>query len=289
MDAPRRASLTVVPGLDYAALIAFLEAQSDVAAAYLFGSLAQGRAAPGSDIDLAILLRPLEAPVSLERRLQLMEGVERCAERRVNVVTLNDAPLLLQREVLQYGRLLCDRDRAVRVEFEVRTGKRDADLAPMRAFFAQALFQEIRDGRFGQRRLVLERLIALRNEIAYLRSEAGDVASVQAYAGNMRLKRAVERSLQVAVEICLDIGRRIIALEGLRYPADNQDVFRILIEAHITPDDMVPTLLNMARFRNLIIREYARIDDAQVYAILQQRLSDFDAFTDVVRRYVQSS
>ncbi|MCS6839178.1 MAG: nucleotidyltransferase domain-containing protein [Roseiflexus sp.] len=152
MHAPRRELLTTVPGLDYAALIAFLETQSDVAAAYLFGSLAQGRAAPGSDIDLAVLLRPLDATVSLERRLQLIEGVERCAERRVDVVTLNDAPLLVRREVLRHGRLLYERDRAVRVEFEVRTGKLDADLAPMRAFFAQALFQEIRDGRFGHRR-----------------------------------------------------------------------------------------------------------------------------------------
>ncbi|MCS6839179.1 MAG: DUF86 domain-containing protein [Roseiflexus sp.] len=43
------------------------------------------------------------------------------------------------------------------------------------------------------------------------------------------------------------------------------------------------------RFRNLIIHEYARINDAQVYAILQQRLSDFDAFADVVRQYLHGS
>lgn len=137
--------------------------------------------------------------------------------------------------------------------------------------------------------VVLERLMALRNEIAYLRGEARDAASVEAYLGNPRIKRAVERSLQVAVKICLDIGRRIIALEGLRYPADNQDIFRVLVEAHIIPDRMLPTLLNMARFRNLLVHEYARIDDAQVYAILQQRLSDFDAFADSVRQYMQSS
>ncbi len=74
--------------------------------------------------------------------------------------------------------------------------------------------------------VVLKRLMAL--EIACLRGEARDAASVEAYVGNPRIKRAVERSLQVAVEICLDIGRRIIALEGLRYPADKQDSFAFL-------------------------------------------------------------
>ncbi|GIV99807.1 DUF86 domain-containing protein [Roseiflexus sp.] len=90
-----------------------------------------------------------------------------------------------------------------------------------------------------------------------LRGEARDAASVEAYIDNPCIKCAVERRFQVAVEICLDIGRRIIALEGLRYPADNQDIFRVLVEAHIIPDRMPPTLLNMARFRNLLsVRQY---------------------------------
>ena len=39
------------PVLDETGLIAFLKTQPDIAAAYLFGSLAQGRATPRSDID----------------------------------------------------------------------------------------------------------------------------------------------------------------------------------------------------------------------------------------------
>jgi uncharacterized protein YutE (UPF0331/DUF86 family) len=34
----------------------------------------------------------------------------------------------------------------------------------------------------------------------------------------------------------------------------------------------------MARFRCLIVHDYAKIDDAKVYTILKQRLGDFDAF-----------
>lgn len=49
--------------------------------------------------------------------------------------------------------------------------------------------------------VVLERLTLLRNEIAYLKQEATQLSSFQAYCGNVRLKKAVERSLQIAVEI----------------------------------------------------------------------------------------
>lgn len=44
MQPLRRKQVTAVPGLDHVALLAFLETQEDVAAVYLFGSPAQGRA-----------------------------------------------------------------------------------------------------------------------------------------------------------------------------------------------------------------------------------------------------
>jgi len=112
-------------------------------------------------------------------------------------------------------------------------------------------------------------------------------SSFQIYRDNKMLRRAVERTLQVSVEICLDIGRRLIALEGFRYPEDNQDVFQVLREEKVVPADLLPTLREMARFRNLIVHDYARIDDARVYGILKKRLGDFDAFAEAIRVYLE--
>jgi len=70
--------------------------------------------------------------------------------------------------------------------------------------------------------VILERLFLLRDEVAYLKHERDALHTFQEYQDDKRLCKATERSLQVAVEACLDIGRRIIALEGLRYPQDNQ-------------------------------------------------------------------
>ncbi len=100
--------------------------------------------------------------------------------------------------------------------------------------------------------IILERLTFLRNEVAYLKSERDRVRTFKEYVDNIRLRRAVERSLHVAIEACLDIGRRLIALEGFRYPEDNKDVFRVLREEGVVPDKLLPALLDMARFRNLI-------------------------------------
>jgi len=135
--------------------------------------------------------------------------------------------------------------------------------------------------------IILERLEFLRNEVAYLKRERDRIHSFKEYVDDVRLRRAIERSLQISVEACLDIGRRLIALEGFRYPEDNRDVFRVLAEEGVVSKELLPTLLDMASFRNLIVHDYARIDDAKVYAILKKRLGDFDEYAKVIAAYLE--
>lgn len=136
-----------------AALCEYLAAQPDVVAAYVFGSVAQGRARPQSDVDIAVLLAAdLDEETRFDRRLRIGWEVERIIGRQTDLVVLDDAPPLLQHQVLKHGRLIFERDRAARVEFEVRAGKIYADLKPMYDFFKTALLKEIREVGLGERR-----------------------------------------------------------------------------------------------------------------------------------------
>ena len=142
-----------VPQLDEPALAAFLAAQPDIVVAYLFGSLAQGRAKPRSDIDIAILLADTsDILAAAERRLQLNGAVEPFVKGVVDVVILNNASSVLQHEVLRNRHVIYERSRMARVDFEVRAGKIYADEQPHRDFFMQAIFAELRESRFGGRR-----------------------------------------------------------------------------------------------------------------------------------------
>ena len=141
------------PPLDEAGLVKYLSTQPDVVAAYLFGSLAEERAASRSDVDIAILFADASDPLAVgDRQLQLMGELERFTDREVDVVIMNTAPPILQHQVLRHGRLLYERDRRVRVEFEVRAGKIYADLKPMNDFFAKVLLKEIKEVGLGGRR-----------------------------------------------------------------------------------------------------------------------------------------
>ncbi len=110
----------------------------------------------------------------------------------------------------------------------------------------------------------------------------------QEYKENKILRRAVERTLHLAVEACLDIGQHIIAQEGYRTPKDNRDTFHVLTEENIISDSLLKKVNKMAGFRNLIVNDYAQIDNQAVFDILQKHLQDFDAFARAVLVYIDS-
>jgi predicted nucleotidyltransferase len=138
--------------LDMAALTEYFARQPDVVAAYLFGSHVSGKARPESDVDTAVLLSEEDGVVRFERRLRMMSEVSEVCGREADVIVLNDAPPILQHQVLRHGRLIFERDRRARVEFEVRAGKVYADLKPMYDFHTCDLLQKIKEVGLGGRR-----------------------------------------------------------------------------------------------------------------------------------------
>ena len=107
---------------DLAVVVEYLAGRGDILAAYLFGSAAEGVAHRWSDLDIALLLpSELGAQQRLDIRLEVMAALERLCRRPVDVVVLNEAPLLLRFQVLKHGRLLVDRDAVRRSLFAART------------------------------------------------------------------------------------------------------------------------------------------------------------------------
>lgn len=87
------------------------ENDADVAAVYLFGSLASHKAHPNSDIDLAILFRhpssKLESYQKLEKYFALLARVLRSEPDLVDLAHIN---LILLYEILKDGKLLIEND-----------------------------------------------------------------------------------------------------------------------------------------------------------------------------------
>lgn len=121
-----------------------------VVLAYLFGSQAEGRATPLSDVDLAVWFAPAVAPQDRSQaRLDLTTECCRILERdAVDVVVLNNAPPLLQYDVAQHGRLIYE-DPVTRpeVDFFVYAFNRYLDTRPFRRLQNDYLATRVRERR----------------------------------------------------------------------------------------------------------------------------------------------
>ena len=106
-----------------------LDARQDVRLAYVFGSVASGRARPASDLDVAILFAGEPPPATLDR---LTEELEEAAGRPVDLVDLAQAPPLLAHQVVATGSCLVCRHPPDRAAFETRTILRHLDTAHLR-------------------------------------------------------------------------------------------------------------------------------------------------------------
>ena len=114
---------------DIEQLQAYLSDQGDVLVAYLLGSRAEGRAAPGSDYDIAILTRARLVPA---RRFELASELGRVLRGQpVDLIALNDAPVDLSYAVVATGRRVFERELAARVEFEADVLSRYGDMLPV--------------------------------------------------------------------------------------------------------------------------------------------------------------
>lgn len=100
-------------------------------------------------------------------------------------------------------------------------------------------------------------------------------------------RRYLERTLQIAIEACLDIGHHLISAQGWRQPKDYRDIITILSEQGVLAQDKTVDLQRMAQFRNLVVHNYAQVDVAKMYGILKDHRRDLRDFAADVARYLR--
>ena len=92
----------------------------------------------------------------------------------------------------------------------------------------------------------------------------------------------------VAIEAALDIGNHLAARRGARSPEDYADCMAIMAEIGVVDADLRTRLMRMARFRNLLVHLYARVDDGEVHRVVREDLGDLERYLTSVGRYLEA-
>jgi uncharacterized protein YutE (UPF0331/DUF86 family)/predicted nucleotidyltransferase len=238
-----------------------------IAAAYLFGSVARGTARPDSDVDVGVLYSkdPPKTWAGLCLSLDLEGDLERALGLPVQVVALNDAPVDLIIRVLRDGKLLVDRDRSRRIQFEVRSRNELWDLEPY---------------------LRLSDTDLIAKKLAYIEScvhEIKTLAHPEAIRSDIREWRFIAYTLQTAVQAALDAAAHIVSDEHLGEPKTNRDLFDLLLKNGWLPERLDEPLRRMVGFRNILVHGYQAVDLSIVEEVVLHHLDDLLEFAQAVR------
>ena len=107
-----------------------LENERDIAYALLFGSGGRGSLRPDSDVDIAIECRP-STPRDSSTLGRLAARLESAAERKVDLVLLDEAPCPLAYRIFPDGRIIVERDHAALTERKARATLQYLDFKPV--------------------------------------------------------------------------------------------------------------------------------------------------------------
>ena len=72
----------------------------------------------------------------------------------------------------------------------------------------------------------------------------------------------------------------------MREPKDNRDIFMVLFENNIISEPVCDVMTKMAKFRNIIVHDYARIEPEVVVGILQKDIEDVKNFSREIIQYL---
>lgn len=110
--------------------------------------------------------------------------------------------------------------------------------------------------------------------------------SVPGYRSDWRTQRIVERTLQILIEVCIDIANHIISDQGMRLPTGYVDTFAVLGENRVLSKSLSRTMEKMTKFRNVVVHQYEKIDPSIVVSILHKNLDDFEKYKRAIIKYL---
>ena len=126
----------------------------------------------------------------------------------------------------------------------------------------------------------------LRDAVRQLR-ELGQT-SRELFVADPRATNSAKYLLIVAAEAALDICNHLAARRGARSPEDYADCMAIMAELGVIDDDLATRLIRMARFRNLLVHLYARVNDGEVHRVIREDLGDLERYLTSVGRYLKA-
>ncbi len=126
--------------------------------------------------------------------------------------------------------------------------------------------------------VILKKFSVMDNEVARLR--ALENVTTELLDSNHFLKHGIERSLQICIEVIIDVSQRILSLEGQLPAATAFDALKGIEALGVI--EKAERYRHMVQFRNFVVHRYEQVESEILVVILQKHLEDLSGFRNEV-------
>jgi len=100
---------------------------------------------------------------------------------------------------------------------------------------------------------------------------------------------AIGMNLQRACELTIDIANHLIKTRKLGLPQDSRDSFALLQRASLITVDQMKMLQTMVGFRNILVREYQKLDLHIMVEVIEHRMRGLLDFANVALKAAEQA
>lgn len=100
-------------------------------------------------------------------------------------------------------------------------------------------------------------------------------------------RMGIEKIIEVIVEYIINIALMIISEKSLEKPKDNRDTIAVLEKYNYLSAPLSKKLQDLASFRNLLVHQYAKIDEKREYHDISENHEDIISFVKEIEEFVK--
>lgn len=127
--------------------------------------------------------------------------------------------------------------------------------------------------------LIAKRLALIETSVRELR----DLSRPEQIETDVRERRFVEHTLQIAIQAAMDVASHIVSDERLGEPQTNRELFELLERAGWLPTELAQTCQRMAGLWNILVHGYQTVDVRILREIVEHHLDDLLHYVATIR------
>ncbi|HLC19464.1 MAG TPA: DUF86 domain-containing protein [Candidatus Nanoarchaeia archaeon] len=113
-------------------------------------------------------------------------------------------------------------------------------------------------------------------------------STVDDYIENLQVRRACEKTIELAIEKVIEILSSIIVEKRFGIPSSEESIIEIAQKNKVLSISLAKKIRAMKGFRNILVHKYGEVEDEQVFQYFSNELGDFDLFKREILKFVKN-